>query len=68
MAFSLRIPAMKERERAAGLLNASGYLGFQRAADDIRDGLLRFLDEQRREFGPSRLRKLCRRDKRRRIR
>jgi SAM-dependent methyltransferase len=41
------VAALEEREVAAGLRDASGYGGLQRAANDIRAALLGFLLEQR---------------------
>lgn len=38
-----------ERERAAGMLTAEFYAGFQARADRVRDDLLRFLREAKRE-------------------
>jgi len=42
------VPAIEEREITAGMRDASGYRGVQRAADDIRAAVLGFLLEQRR--------------------
>ena len=43
------VPAMLGRERAAGVESVGYYAGFQRRADDIRDGLMAYLIEARRE-------------------
>lgn len=45
---STRVNAVLEREREAGLVNASGYEGFQARADDIKNDFLSFLIEAKR--------------------
>lgn len=42
------VAAMLERESAAGMMDMAWYQGFQRVAEDVKDGFLAFLLEQKR--------------------
>ena len=42
------VAAMLEREYAAGMMDMAWYRGFQRVAEDVKDGFLAFLLEQKR--------------------